>query len=98
VIAQWADRTDGVFLTNRVRGAGLKPVSTRLRELDGGERPLSIVASDGDSQAVHLVKPNVLNGSGLSIGKYDSLADKLSLGLLELAEDRRCSDLHNWHG
>jgi hypothetical protein len=83
---------------DRVRGAGLKPVSTRLRELDGGERPLSIVAFDGDSQAVYLVKPNVLNGSSLSIGKYDSLADKLSLGLPELAEDCGCSDLHNWHG
>jgi hypothetical protein len=45
------------------------------------------VASDGDSQAVHLVKPKVLHGSSLSIGKYDSLADKLSLGSLELAKD-----------
>jgi hypothetical protein len=79
----------------RVRGASLKPVSTRLREPDGGDRPLSIVASDGDSQAVHLIEPKVLHGSSLSIGKYDSLADKLSPGLLELAKDRGCSDLHN---
>jgi hypothetical protein len=53
------------------------------------------VSSDGDSQAVHLVKPNVVHGSGLSISKYYSFADKLSLSLLELAEDRGRSSLHN---
>jgi hypothetical protein len=71
--------------------------SARLRELDGRDRPLPIVASDRDSQAIHFVKPNVLHRSGLSIGEDHRLADKLDLGLLELAEDRGCTNLHNWH-
>jgi hypothetical protein len=37
--------------------------STRLRELDGGDWPLSIVASDGDSQAVHLIESAPLQTS-----------------------------------
>ena len=71
--------------------------SARLRELDGRDRPLPIVASDRDSQAIHFVKPNVLYRSGLSVGEDHGLVDKLRLGLLELAEDRGCTNLHNWH-
>jgi hypothetical protein len=36
---------------------------------------------------VHFVKPNTLHCTGLSVGKDHGLADKLSLRLLELAED-----------
>jgi hypothetical protein len=78
---------------------GLKSISARLRELDGGgHRPLPIVASDRDSQAVHFVKPNALHRTGLSVGEDHGLADKLSLGLLELAEGRGRTDFRRWHG
>jgi hypothetical protein len=46
------------------------------------------VALNRDSQAVMLVKPNLLHRPGFSIGEDYGLADKLSLGLLERAEDR----------
>lgn len=83
---------------DRVRGVSPKPASTRLREPDGGDRPLSMVASDRDSQAVQFVKPNVVHCPGLSIGEDHGLADKLGLGLLELAQDRGCTDAQSWHG
>jgi hypothetical protein len=35
---------------------------------------------------------------GLSIGEDHGLADKLGMGLLELADDRGRTNLHNWHG
>jgi hypothetical protein len=59
-----------------------------LRKFNGGDRPLAIVAPDRDSQTVMLIKPNLLHRPGLSIGEDYSLADKLSLGLIERAEDR----------
>ena len=71
--------------------------SARLRELDGRDRPLPIVASDRDSQAIHFVKPNVLHRSGLSIGEDHRLADKFDFGFLEFAKDRGCTNLHSWH-
>jgi hypothetical protein len=71
--------------------------SARLRELDGGDRPLPIVASDRDSQAVHFVKPKALHRTGLSVGEDHGLADKLSLGLFELAEDRGRTELYSLH-
>jgi hypothetical protein len=57
-----------------------------------------MVAPDRDTQAVQFVKPNVVHCPGLSIGENHGLADKFSLGLLELAKDRGGSDVHNWHG
>ena len=57
-----------------------------------------MVASDSDTQAVHFVKPNTLHRTGLSVGEDHGLADKLSLGLLELAEDRGRTELCSWHG
>jgi hypothetical protein len=58
-----------------------------------------MVASDRDSQAVHFVKPNALHRTGHSVGEDHGLADKLSLGPLEFAEDRgRTEDLRSWHG
>jgi hypothetical protein len=67
---------------------GLRTISAFLRELDGGDRPLSIVAADRNSQAVQFVKRNPLHGPGLSVREDYGLAHKLPLGLLELAEDR----------
>jgi hypothetical protein len=72
----------------------IKPCAARmghglaLRKFNGGDRPLAVVAPDRDSQTVMLVKPNLLHGPGLSIGEDYGLADKLSLGLIERAEDR----------
>jgi hypothetical protein len=59
-----------------------------LCKFNGGDGPLAIMAPDRDSQTVMLVKPNLLHGPGLSIGEDYSLTDKLSLGLIERAEDR----------
>jgi hypothetical protein len=41
---------------------GPRAISTFLCELDGGDRPLSIVAPDRNSQAVQFVKRNRLHG------------------------------------
>ena len=46
---------------------------------------------DRDAQAMHVVEPNALNRTSLAVGKDHGLADKLSLGSLELAEDRACA-------
>jgi hypothetical protein len=76
----------------------LKSDLTRLDEFDGRDRPFPLMASDRDSEAVHFVEPNALHRTGLSVGEDHGLADKLDLGLLELAEDRGRADLHSWHG
>jgi hypothetical protein len=78
---------------NMIRANGLA-----LCKFDGRDGPLPIVASDRDSQAVHFIKPNALHRTGLSVGEDHGLADKLSLGLLELAEDRGRTDFRSWHG
>ena len=54
--------------------------------------------SDRDAQAMYFVEPNALNRTGLAVGKDHGLADKLSLGLHELAEDRGRTDFRSWHG
>ena len=66
---------------------GLKSISARLRQLDGRDGPLAILALDRNSQTMKLVKPNLLHGPSLSIGEDYGLADKFNLSLLELAED-----------
>jgi hypothetical protein len=77
--------------------APLDAVVGFLCEFDGRNGPFPIVASDRDPQAVQVVQPNAVHRTGLSIGEDHGLADKLSLGLLELAEDRRRTDLRSWH-
>ena len=72
-------------------------VSGRLSEFDGRDGPVPFVTSDRDAQAMYFVEPNALNRTGLAVGKDHGLADKLSLGSLELAEDRACALLHGWH-
>jgi hypothetical protein len=76
----------------------LNPVSARLRELDGGDRPLTIVSSDRDSQTVRFIEPNVLHRPGFAIGEDYGLADKFSLRLLEHVEDRGHSEVYRGHG
>ena len=56
-----------------------------------------MVASDRDSQAVHFVKPDALHRPRLSVGEDHRLADKLILGLPELAEDRGRTELYSLH-
>jgi hypothetical protein len=87
-----------ITVTQGIVRRSVKRVLARLRKFDGRNGPFPVVAFDGDSQAVHFVQPDALNGTGLSVGQDHGLADKLRLGLLELAEDRGRTDLHSWHG
>ena len=74
---------EAVLCTVHGRGNGLT-----LCKFDGRDGPLPIVAPDRNSQPVMLVKPNLLRRPRLSIGEDYGLAYKLSLGLVERAEDR----------
>ena len=60
----------------------------RLSEFDGRDGPVAFVSSDRDAQAMYFVEPNALNRTGLAVCNDHGLADKLSLGSRELAEDR----------
>jgi hypothetical protein len=87
-----------ITVTQGIVRRSVKRVLARLRKFDGGNGPFPVVAFDRDSQAVHFVQPDALHSTGLSVGQDHGLADKLRLGLLELAEDRGRTDLHFWHG
>jgi hypothetical protein len=54
-----------------------------LRELNGRYGPLSIMASDGNSKPVQIIKPHILNSSGFSVGEDNGFADKFELRLSE---------------
>jgi hypothetical protein len=69
-----------------------------LGQFDRGDWPLSFVAPDRDSKAVQFVRANVLHRARFSVGEDHGFAYKLSLGLLERAEDRGRADLRSWHG
>ena len=56
-------------------GGSLGALSASLQESDGGDRPLSMMAPDRDSQAVQFVEPNIVYSPGLSIGEDDGLAE-----------------------
>jgi hypothetical protein len=86
-------RITPIFLPPLERAA-----SVRLREFDGRDGPLAIVASDRNSQAVHFVKQNALHRNGLSVSEDHGFAKELGLGLLELAEDHSRARLHSWQG
>jgi hypothetical protein len=58
-----------------------------LRDFEGRDRPLAIVTSDGNSQAVKFVKPYALDRPGFSVGKHHGSAEELRLRLLERAKD-----------
>ena len=68
-----------------------------LRQLDGRDRPLTILPLNRNPQPVEFVKPNFRYGPGLSITEDYGLADKFILGLLEFAEDRRGTVVWRWH-
>ena len=69
-----------------------------LHEFDGGDRPLPVVASDRNSQAVYLIKPDALHRPRLCVCEDHGPANKLRLGLYELAEDGDSAELCSWHG
>ena len=58
---------------------------------------MPFVSPDRDAQAMYFVDPNALNRTGLAVGKDHGLADKLTLGSRELAEDCACAVFHGWH-
>src|ERR1700726_1874351 len=72
--------------------------SAVLCEFDRGNRPPSIMALQGDAQAVKFIKPELLHRAGLSVRQYHGLADKLGLRLFKRAENSRSTELHGWHG
>jgi hypothetical protein len=47
------------------------------------------VTPDRNPKTVALIKPNLLDRSGFSIGEYDGLANKLCVRVLKRAEYRR---------
>jgi hypothetical protein len=75
-----------IFVAIRWRHPGSAP--SGLHEFDRRDWPLSDVAPDRNSQAVHLVKPNVLYRPGPSIRKDYGLAYELRPGLFKRAKDR----------
>jgi hypothetical protein len=83
-----------ISVTHKVLVSSLKTISTSLHEFDGGDRPLPIMASDRDSQ-MHFVEQNALRRAGLSVGEDSGFADKLNLGLFELAKDCGCTKLRS---
>jgi hypothetical protein len=72
-------------------------VSGRLSEFDRRDGPVPFVSSDRDAQAMYFIEPNAINRTGLAVGKDHGIADKLSLGSLELAEDGACAFFHGSH-
>jgi hypothetical protein len=93
-----AARYDHQRITPSVLPPPERAASVRLREFDGRDGPLPIVAPDRDSQAVHFVKQDALHRAGLSVGEDHGFAEELGLGLLQLAEDHSGARLHSWHG
>ena len=69
-----------------------------LLHLYGRDWPLSIVPPDGDSQAVKLIQPDILDRAGFSVGENDGFSDERRLCVPERGEDRRGVELHNCHG
>ena len=60
-----------------------------LSQLDSRDGPFAVLPLDRNPKPMHFVKPNLCYCPGLSITEDYRLADKFTLSLLELAEDRR---------
>ena len=56
----------------------LDALQLRLVEFYGGYRPRAFVASNGNSQAVKFIQPEILYCASDPIGQDDGLADELS--------------------
>jgi hypothetical protein len=54
-----------------------KEIQLRLGELYRGYRPRSVVTSNGNSQTVKFIQPDILYGPCRSICQDDGLANKL---------------------
>ena len=76
------------------RGASVIP----LGEFDGGNRPPSLMAANGDSQPMQFIQPHFFDGPSLSIGEDDGLTEKFGLGFLVCAQDSGRVVLGRWHG
>jgi hypothetical protein len=50
-----------------------------LHELDGWDRPSSIMTFDRNPKPVQFIQPNVLDRACLSVGKDDGFADQFGL-------------------
>jgi hypothetical protein len=68
-----------------------------LWELDGWDRPSSIMTFDGNPEPVQFIQPNVLDRACLSVGKDDTFADQFGLRRTVLIQDFWRTDLHRWH-
>ena len=73
VTIEWPRYRHGFSSVQRLGRAQL-----RLVEFYGGYRPRAFVASNGNSQAVKFVQPQILDCAGDPIGQDDGLADELS--------------------
>jgi hypothetical protein len=62
------------------------------------DRPLAVVTSDRDAQAVKFIQPNMVYRPSLSVGQDDGFADNLGLSLAEFHEDGERSRFDGWHG
>jgi hypothetical protein len=77
---------------------GEPPQSFPLGEFDGGNRPPSFMATNGDSQPMQFIQPHFFDGPSLSIREDDGLTEKFGLGFLICAQDSGRVLLGRWHG
>ena len=73
----------------RNEGPSASTETLALGQLDSRHRPFAVLPIDRNPKPMHFVKPNSCYCPGLSITEDYRLADKFTLSLLELAEDRR---------
>jgi len=58
-----------------------------LNELDGGDRPSSVMTFDRNPKPVQFIQPNLLDRACLSVGKDDGFADQFGLRLAVLIQN-----------
>lgn len=72
--------------------------SLLLRKFYCGDRPVAILALNGNSEAVEFVKPKSVHCSSLSVKQSYSFADQFGLSHFEFHKDRAGSRFSGWHG
>jgi hypothetical protein len=68
-----------------------------LPELDGWDRPSSVMTFDRNPKPVQFIQPNVLDRACLSVGKDDGFADQFGLRRTVLIQNIWGTALHRWH-
>jgi hypothetical protein len=63
-----------------------------------GDRPITFLAADRNSEAVEFIKPKPVHCPGLSVSQYDRFPDKLGLSPFELDKNCAGSRLSGCHG